>query len=271
VITFQLGIVDPMISVFYRFLLAALIMLGYCVSKGMNIKYSFRNHLFMFLLGIFLFGINYWLVYLAEMTLKSGLVAIVFSTIIFLNIINGAIFLGMKIRVRVVYSAILGFLGVSLIFKTEILSFTLSNESLIAFFMALISAIIASLGNIVSANVQRNKIPVVQSNTFGMFYGAIVMFIIALIAGKPVNFDFSFSYITSLLYLAIFGSAIAFWSFLTLLGRIGADKAGYVALVIPVIALILSTIFEDYRWNPYALTGVILILAGNSMVLHKKA
>jgi len=270
IIKFQLGIVDPMVSVFYRFLLAALLMLGFCSLKGLNLKYSLREHGLMLILGNLLFGINYWLVYVAELTLTSGLVAIVFSTIIFLNIFNGAIFLGLKIRKYVVVSAIMGFSGVGLIFRNELLDFNLSNESLLAFGIALISAFIASLGNIVSSYIQRKKIPVIQSNGFGMLYGSATMFILALIFSKPFNFDFSFPYVASLLYLVVFGSIVAFWSYLTLLGKIGPDKAGYAALVIPVIALVLSTVFEGYRWNIYALTGVILILSGNSLILRKK-
>ena len=96
-IKFQLGVVDPLISIFYRFLFAAIILFAYSKLNGLNLKYSAKQHLFMALLGTLLFGVNYWLVYLAEIHLKSGLVAVVFSTIVFLNIINGAIFLKSKI------------------------------------------------------------------------------------------------------------------------------------------------------------------------------
>jgi drug/metabolite transporter (DMT)-like permease len=96
------------------------------------------------------------------------------------------------------------------------------------------------------------------------------MLLLALITGKSFTFDFSLPYIGSLMYLAIFGSVIAFGSYLTLLGKIGADKSAYVTLVFPIIALILSTIFEDYKWNAFALIGVLLITIGNFMILRKK-
>jgi drug/metabolite transporter (DMT)-like permease len=220
-------------------------------------------------LGFLLFGINYWLVYLAEEHIKSGLVAIVFSTIIFLNIFNGALFLKSKIRSNVLYGSIMGYLGVALIFKDEILSFAFSSNESFAFVLALISAYSASLGNITSARNQKIKMPVIQSNAFGMLYGSILMFVLALITGAPFTFDVSFSYVSSLLYLTIFGSIIAFTSYLTLLGEIGADKSAYVTLVIPIIALVLSTIFESYVWSLYAIFGVILISSGNVIVLRK--
>ena len=164
----------------------------------------------------------------------------------------------------------MGFAGIGLVFKQELLSLSFSSNNSIAFLLAIFAAFMASLGNITSAHNQKNKLPVIQTNAFGMLYGAISMFIISLIFGKSFNLDVSFAYIGSLVYLTIFGSIIAFSSYLTLLGRIGADKSGYVALVIPIFALILSTIFEGYKWSIFALLGVTLILVGNILVLRRK-
>jgi len=269
VITFQLGVVDPLVSVFYRFLLAAIILFAYCGSKQMNLKYSVKQHFFMALQGTFLFGINYWLVYMAEVHLKSGLVAVVFSTIIFLNIFNGLIFLKSKVRMNVLASALIGFVGIVLVFKDEILNFNFSNDRSFGLILAFLSVITASLGNITSAYNQRNKLPVVQTNAYGMLYGSLLMLILVFIIGTPLSFDVSFKYIGSLIYLAVFGSIIAFWSYLTLLGKIGADKAAYAMLVFPIIALLLSTMFEEYTWSLFALLGIALITSGNFLMLKK--
>jgi len=268
-ITFQLGVVDPLVSVFYRFLLAAIILFVYCRLIKMNLKYSAKQHLFMALQGTFLFGINYWLVYMAEVHLKSGLVAVVFSTIIFLNIFNGLIFLKSKVRMNVLASALIGFVGIVLVFKDEILNFNFSNDRSFGLILAFLSVITASLGNITSAYNQRNKLPVVQTNAYGMLYGSLLMLILVFIIGTPLSFDVSFKYIGSLIYLAVFGSVIAFWSYLTLLGKIGADKAAYAMLVFPIIALLLSTMFEEYTWSLFALLGIALITSGNFLMLKK--
>lgn len=268
-IKFQLGLVDPIISVSYRFILASFILLLFCRISGLNLKYNFKEHLFFALQGFFLFGINYWLVYLAEVHLPSGLVAVVFSMIIFFNIFNGAIFIGSPIRVRVIAGAALGIVGIGLVFKQELLSFSLSSDNSLALVIAGLGALTASLGNITSVHNQKINLPVIQTNAFGMMYGALFMLIISLIMGKHFSFEISYAYIGSLLYLSIFGSIIAFTCYLTLLGKIGADKAAYVTLIIPVIALILSTIFEEYTWTLYALIGVALILIGNMLVLIK--
>ena len=269
-IKYQLGVVDPLVSVVYRFLLAALILFAYCSLRGMNLKYSIKQHFYIALQGLLLFGVNYWLVYLAEIHLESGLVAVLFSTIVFFNILNGAIFLKSKIRLNVLLSAIIGFIGIILVFKDQLFGFTFSNVESYALLLAGISAVTASLGNITSAYNQKNKLPVVQTNAFGMLYGSLLMLLLVLTTGKSFNFDFSLPYISSLLYLAIFGSIIAFTSYLSLLGKIGADKAAYVTLVFPIIALILSTMFEAYSWNGYAIIGVILVTLGNFMILKRK-
>lgn len=270
VIKFQLGVVDPLVSVIYRFFLASMILLIFSRISRLNLRYKAKEHLLMALQGFLLFGINYWLVYLAELYLPSGLVAVVFSTIIFLNIFNGAIFLKSAIRLKIVIGAFIGFIGIGMVFRQELLTFNHSSDNSLAFLLAIIGAFTASLGNITSAYNQKNKMPVIQTNAFGMFYGACFMLIISLIMGKPFDFEVSFAYISSLLYLAIFGSIVAFGCYLTLIGKIGADKTAYVTLVIPVIALILSTIFEEYRWSIYALAGVFFILIGNILVLKKK-
>ena len=269
-IKYQLGVVDPLVSVSYRFLLAAVILFAYCSITGMNLKYSVKQHLHIALQGLLLFGVNYWLVYLAEVHLESGLVAVLFSTVIFFNIINGAIFLKSRIRLNVLLSSFIGFAGIILVFKEELFGFTFSSVESSALLVAGLSVVIASLGNITSAYNQKNKLPVIQTNTFGMLYGSLLMLLLALVTGKSFNFNFSFSYIGSLMYLAVFGSIIAFTSYLTLLGKIGADRAAYVMLVFPIIALILSTLFEDYLWDVYAIIGVALVTLGNFMVLKGK-
>ena len=269
VITFQLGVVEPIVSIVYRYLIASAILLIYCFISGKNLIYSLKEHYFMVQLGILLFGFNYWFSYTAELYIASGLVAVAFSTIVFFNIFNSAIFLKRGINKNVLLSTIVGFIGILLVFKDEIFNFNMDSNNTKGFIFAMCSAFIASLGNITSARNQINKLPVIQTNAFGMLYGAIIMFLVAILTGAPINFEFTFSYISALLYLAIFGSIIAFTAYLTLLGNLGPDRAGYVMLVFPIIALILSAIFEGYVLTATAFTGIALISLGNIFVLRK--
>ena len=269
-IKFQLGVVSPELSIAYRFGLAALILAIFSLIRRLPMRFDLKAHGFFALQGLLLFSLNYLLVYLAEGYLTSGLVAIIFSLIIVLNVFFGAILLGNPVRTRVMIGAGLGLMGLAFVFWPELSSLSLSSQKIMGVVLALISTISASLGNVVSARNQRHELPVIQTNAYGMLYGALFMLVFALLRGTQLQFDTSPSYILSLLYLAIFGSVIAFGSYLTLLGRIGLDRAAYVTVLFPVIALVLSTFFEDLRWGIFQLLGVLLILLGNAVVVTKK-
>jgi drug/metabolite transporter (DMT)-like permease len=270
VITFQLGAVDPILSVAYRFTLASLLLLAFATLRKINLRFTARQHVSFGLQGALLFSLNYLLVYLAELRLTSGLVAVIFSTLVFMNILIGALFLGTPVRLNVVVGAIFGLVGVSLVFLPELSAFSLQDRGFLGMLLSLGGTLFASIGNIVAARNQREGLPVVQTNAFGMGYGAILMFAIALIAGTPFRFEMTPTYIASLAYLAVFGSIIAFGAYLTLLGQIGADRAAYASLLFPLVALGISTLFEGYRWSIPALAGVSLVLAGNFLVLSRR-
>ncbi|MCY1723399.1 EamA family transporter [Prolixibacteraceae bacterium Z1-6] len=271
VIKFQLGMVDPLLSVAYRFILAGIILILFCLATKRSLKFSFKEHFLAFLLGLCLFGINYWFVYQAETVLTSGVVAVVFSLIIFFNIFFNALLLKGKIKIDVIVAAILGVGGTALLFKNELNAFNLNSKDSLVFLICLGGLISASLGNILSAYKQKKKIPLIQSTALGMLYGGLSMFVMVLILGKPLVFDNSASYLTSLLYLAVFGSIIAFSTYLKLLGEIGPDRSIYIALITPAIALVISTIFEGYRWDVFALLGIVLLFSGNILALRFKS
>jgi drug/metabolite transporter (DMT)-like permease len=223
----------------------------------------------MALQGFFLFSLNYVLVYLAEGYLTSGLVAIVFSGIVITNVIFSAIILKDPIRLRVILGGLIGLLGLVFVFWTELRSFDLSSGRALGLTFAICATLSASLGNIVAARNQRSGLPVLQSNTLGMTYGTIFTLLLVLFQGTKLTLDPSAPYVISLVYLALFGSVIAFGTYLTLLGRIGPGRAAYVTILYQIVALALSTIFEDLVWNLQAVFGVILILAGNVIALSK--
>lgn len=269
VITFQLGKVDPLVSVVYRFGLAAIIMLAYCKAKGLPMKYSVREHIFIAIQGFFLFGVNYWLVYEAEQFIPSGLLAIAFSTIIFMNIGFGALFLGRSVNGKVVWAALAGLSGTVLIFRSELLSMNLDEATIRGTILAVLSVVLASIGNITSARNSQNNIPVLQANAYGMLYGCILMGIIAVVLGREFSIDTSPEYIWSMIYLTLFGSIIAFAGYLTLISKIGADKAAYTLVVIPIIAIAISVVFEGYVVTSTVVLGIALILGGNILALRK--
>ncbi|MCP4720201.1 MAG: DMT family transporter [Desulfobacteraceae bacterium] len=269
-IKYQLGSVDPMVSVIYRFGLAAGLLILFCKIRGLSLKFSVKEHFFMAVLGVFLFSLNYWLVYLAEVYLTSGLVAVMFSSIVFFNIANGAIFLGTPLERKMIIGALVGILGIIFIFMPEIQSFHLADKGVVGLVLGFSSVMLASFGNIMSARNTKNNIPVIQANAIGMGYGTLVLVLIALFLGKEFSFSFSIPYVGSLVFLSVFGSIIAFGSYLTLVGSIGADKASYAIMVVPIVALIISSFAEGYIWNFSGIVGLVLVFGGNFLALRKK-
>ncbi len=268
-IKFQLGIVDPIMSVAYRFFIAGVILIIFNLLFKHNLRFGFNVHLLFVLQGFLLFGINYWLVYLAEIQLTSGLIAVIFSLVVFTNAVFGAIFIRSKITWNIAFGGILAILGTALIFEKEVSLLFGKAVILSAIIMSLGSVILASLGNVLSAYSQKKKLPLLQANAFSMIYGALAVFIIGLIIGKKLNFETSYSYILSLSYLAVFGSIIAFSAYLKIIGRIGPAKGSYALVLVPVIAMIFSTIFESYKWQKGALLGMPILIIGNLIAMDK--
>lgn len=233
-----------------------------------NLSFSRKEHGFILLQGLLIFGFNYWMMYSSELFLTSGLVGLIFSLLVFLNILNGRIFLKTPFELKVIVGGLLGIIGTGMIFQEDLAQFTFSDKKLWGLALAVGGTYIASLGNITSARNQRAGIPVIQSNAFGMFYGALAMFAVAIFSGKTPTFEMTYEYTFSLIYLAIFGSIIAFGAYLTLVGNIGASKAAYVSLIAPVIALTISTFLEGYEWTMIGFAGAALIIVGNVVALR---
>jgi drug/metabolite transporter (DMT)-like permease len=270
-IKFQLGSVDPMVSVLYRFVAAALILFLYCKLRGLKMRFGLKDHIFMALQGLVLFSVNYWLIYLAEVHVTSGLVAVIFSGIVFMNMVNGAVLLGSPIRSNVLLGGAIGVLGIVLVFWPQLVSFSLSDKSALGLLLSVVSTFMASLGNIISARHQQNNLPVIQTNAYGMAYGAGIIGVIAIASGKTFSFEMSLPYVGSLFYLSLFGTVIAFGCYLKLIGKIGADRAAYATMLFPIVALSISTAYEGYQWAAHNVIGMAVVLIGNWLVLNKRA
>lgn len=268
-IKLQLGVVTPEASVAYRFAIAAVLLIFWALVRGKDMRYAARDHVWMAALGFFLFSSNYYVFYVASGLLTSGLVAVAFSTIVPMNIIFAALFFRIPATRRVVAGAMLGLGGLLLVFRPEIETFDLNDDGAYGLALCLFATMLASLGNMVATRNQRRGLPVLQSNAYGMMYGAIFTFGFAALGGGGFAFDPSIKYVGSLLYLAVFGSVIAFGCYLTLLGRIGAGRASYAAVLFPVVALSISVVAEDYTFSPDALIGAVLVLLGNVLMLAR--
>jgi drug/metabolite transporter (DMT)-like permease len=222
-ITYQLGVVPAEASVVYRFALAALMLAAWCWATGRSLRFSHAQHAWFAAQGALLFGFNYLCVYWAEQHIASGLVAVLFSLIVFLNIVGVRAFFGILINRKTVAGAALGVSGVVLLFWRELSAMQADALRGVAFGLA--ATVFASGGNLIAVRNQRRGIAMLPGVAWGMVYGTLTIAVVAVANGVGWSFDPRPSYVVSLLYLAAFGSVIAFAAYLTLLGKIGAARA----------------------------------------------
>ncbi|MGF1625399.1 MAG: DMT family transporter [Alphaproteobacteria bacterium] len=272
-VNLQIGGVAPEWSLVYRFGAAGLMLLAWAGigawRTGRRLpRLSPRQHAALALLALFIFSTNYLLFYWATHFMASGLVAVVFSTATLFNIVNGALFLGQPMTLRAVGAALLGVGGLAVVFLPELT--TVGTDSLVGLGLSLVATYSFSLGNVISSRSQTGGVPVTIANGFSMTYGAGLVAAYAAVVGSTPTLDVNPTYLGSLAYLILFGTIIGFYCYLTLLGRIGAARTAYTTVLIPLIALAVSAMFEGYQWTPVAAGGVLLVLAGNVLALRSR-
>jgi len=171
---------------------------------------------------------------------------------------------------RTLVAAGLGVSGVALLFLPELRAARQGGAAAVGIALAFGATAIATIGNMVAVRNYKIGLPTFPATTWGMAYGALTAAIVAIILGETWTFERSAAYTLSLVYLALFGSVIAFGAYLTLLKRVGAAQSSFVGVATPVIALLLSTLFEGYRWTWVAVIGIVLAVAGNWLALRAK-
>jgi drug/metabolite transporter (DMT)-like permease len=267
-ITSQLGAVAPEVSVTYRFALASVILTTACRLTGRSLKFALRDHAFLAGLGLLIITLNYILVYEAERVVASGLVAVAYSTIVFMTPVGMRIAFGVPLEPRLFIAAMLGVAGVALLFLPELERVGQSERVATGVVLTLLAALACAAGNLIAARNHRAGIPTIPATAWTMCYGTLFAALTVLAKGLPWNFDPRWAYVASLAYLAIFGSVVAFATYFTLLKRVGAGRASYVAIATPVIAMLLSTAFEGYRWTLVSTLGAMMAVAGNWLALR---
>jgi drug/metabolite transporter (DMT)-like permease len=269
-IEYQLGTVAPEVSIFYRYLIASGLLFAWCLARGRRLRFTLADHRRFLQLGLALFSLNYVLTYYAQQHITSAVTAIAFSTMLWMNILNSRLFFGTRVDGKVVAGSTLGIAGIVILFLPEVGTSLAANGTMTGILLAIAGAYVASLGNMVSQAAQSAGLPVVQSNAWGMFYGALLTGMTALGEGHGFAVDGSSGYLLSLLYLAVFGSIVGFGSYLTLLGRVGAGRAGYAMVMFPVVAIGTSVVMGESQPGIEMIVGVALVMAGNLLVLGRR-
>ena len=268
VITFQLGEVAPAVSVVYRFGIGSLIMFAWAFWRGEQIWIAWRQQPLLVLQGLLNFGISYLCTYYAEGTIVSAMVAVLFSLMVFWNALGARLFFGSRITWHTVCAAALSITGVTLLFYRALQGVwqpqSDSNAGfVIGLLLALGATLSASAGNMVAVQVGRTHgNSVVVTTAWAMLWGMLSVAIWALATNQAWHLPSQPAYWLSMLYLALFGSVIAFTCYFTLINRIGPGKAAYTGVLTPVVSVLLSMQFEAYQPGLVGFCGMVLCMAG---------
>lgn len=268
-IVMQQGTVPVTVSVFWRFMIAALVMLLVLSLSGRLRRISLRDHLFCLLQGCCVFGFNFFCFYHAAAWISSGLESVIFSMAVLFNALNSLLFFGQRPHANVLPAAVLGVGGIIALFWQDLTATQLAPSLLMGIGLSMLGTYGFSLGNMISARHQRRGLEILSTNSYAMLYGALIMGAISLASGDSFMPELTLRYLGSLIYLAIFGSVIGFGAYFTLVGRIGASQAAYATLLFPLVALTLSTWYEGYVWHANAVIGLLMILLGNYVMFAR--
>jgi len=265
----QLGVVAIPVSIVYRFGLAALVLFVILLVGRRLQPMGWRGHLICLAQGLCLFCVNFMCFLTASQWIPSGLIAVVFSTASLWNALNARLFFGQKVASNVLGGGLLGLGGLGLLFWPEFSSHPASAQTLLGLGLALFGTLCFSAGNLLSSLQQKAGLRPMTTNAWGMLYGAGLLTAWCLLRDIPFNVEWNTRYIGALLYLVIPGSVIGFTAYLTLVGRMGPERAAYCTVLFPLVALNISAVLEGYQWTPPALAGLLLVMVGNVMVFRK--
>ena len=269
-IKWQHGDVPMEVSIFYRFAIAAIIMLivGKLWKKLQPVKR--RDQPFIALQGVCLFCCNFLAFYSATLYIPSGLVAVIMATAPVFNAFHSKLFYQTQSNANFWFGVVFGLAGISLLFAGDLLKTDWSQGTLYGLLFALLGTWCFSIGNMLSIRNSKRNIQPFTATNYAMFYGCAALLLIIFIRGLSFEFSMSTQYIGSLLSLAIPASVFGFTFYLILVDRLGASNAAYILVITPIVALSASAMFEDYQWTLYSTSGLMLVILGNVLTQRKK-
>ncbi|WP_421859899.1 DMT family transporter [Marinobacter salarius] len=254
------------VSVFYRFLMASVVALVVLALFGRLQTLTLKQHGWLFLQGLTLYSVNFLLIYRAAESMTSGLLAVVFSLAALFNALNGWLWLRLKPTARLYPAVALGITGVALLFWHDL---QLGNATGASILFAAAGTFWFSMGNLVSIKVRLAQIPLLVANAWAMVYGAVILGVWCLLQGVEWVVPTSATFWGATVFLAVPGSIIAFYCYITVIQTLGADRAGYATVLFPVVALSVSTWLEGFEWTTTAVLGALLAILGNYVLFRR--
>ncbi|HQT87597.1 MAG TPA: EamA family transporter [Acidiphilium sp.] len=259
----QLGTTPDVVSIFWRFASASILLWMLLLATKSYRPGPWRRHIGYAGLGLCLFSVNFLFLYAAGRHISSGLESVVFSLATVLNVFNQFLFRRIRPSARVLIGAILGAGGVALLFADQLIG---PHVDALGILLALGGTYSFSLGNLLSTRITADGTTLANAMVRAMSWGAACLGLLVIASGDHFAVSTNKFYLGGLAYLSIFGTIIGFFTYLTLVARIGPSRAAYVTVITPVVALTMSTFFEHYHWTGLAIPATILILLGNLII-----
>ena len=268
-ITYQIAPISPELGVGLRFGLAGLLVIGACVWRGIRLPSSGRDHAMLALQGVFLYGVSYICVYHAERHIPSGLVAVGYSASPLITGLGASLLFGIRVGRRFVAGGLLGIAGVSLIFWPEFARATGASDVGLGAAFTVASVMLSAVGSLAASRNVSRGVSFWPALGLGMLYGAIACLLIALMSGQSFALPSAVSWWVTLAYVVLAGSILTFACFLTLQDRIGPGPTGTIGVMTPLLALLVSVAFENFRPTVLTLAGAALAVASNALMLRR--
>jgi drug/metabolite transporter (DMT)-like permease len=260
----------PEVSVGYRMALVALVMFAWSVMRGQSVSLRRTDRPWVALQGILFFGLAFISFYHATTLITSGIAALVLSTSSLFAALVGWLFLSARVTLRMLIGIASGIAGLGVIALPQLAVVSTNSETVAGVALALAAAACTGCGTVVAMRNQRAGIPIPVLISWAALCGAAFSFALAFFGGLSFRVDVSLTYLAGLAYLAIIASCVTFFMYFSLVQRIGAASASYTLALVPVVALLLSALFENLAIDAYVLSGGVAVLIGNILVLSSQ-
>lgn len=267
-ITLQLGTVAPLASIVWRFGLASILLFIGCLIARMTLRLTRAQHLAALGQGAFAFSISYSFTYASGAHVASAIVAVTFASLTFINLVLFRLAAGQKAAAASWAGAILGLLGVAVLSGGEVLGSGFDRQAALGIGLALIATTASAFGNFFAWKGQAHGSTAIPSTAWAMAYGTGLLGLYGLATGVEFTIDPTVTYVGSLLYLSVIGSVIAFGLYFTIARTIGYAMASYISALTPLIAMLVSVLFEGARFGWSALLALVLILSGQALLIR---